>query len=206
MLCKRPLTRYSLEEVRRHPWITNIRAKPTYFSIVNDSDNDIDNESIPDNANDYYDDMNPDSKYNKSLFMLQDKSFLTKLTNLSTTTGVRLKKKKVIEGLGINLKLKPLNNMRRATHVGQSMPKYFAKLNAHLNIQSIHEEKTEGVETPKHYHTKLTEEDNFDLEEKSSVCTSDEASSDHKQLHRRFRFKKKSKTRRKIKAHPSKSF
>jgi hypothetical protein len=204
MLCKRPLTRYSLEEVRRHPWMTNIHAKPTYFSIVND--NDADNESISDNANDYYDDMNPDSKYNKSLFMLQDKSFLTKLTNLSTTSGVRLNKKKVIEGRGVNFKLKPINNTRRATHVGQSMPKYFAKLNAHLNIQSIHEEKTEGVETPKHFHTKLTEEDNFDLEEKSSVCTSEEVSSDHKKLPRRIRLKKKSKTRRKMKANPSKSF
>jgi hypothetical protein len=205
MLCKRPLTRYSLEEVKRHPWLTKIRAKPTYFSIVNDNDNDIDNESIPDNANDYYDDMNPDSKYNKSLFMLQDKSFLTKLTNLSTK-GVKLNKKKVIDGLGINLKLKPLNNMRRATHVGQSMPKYFAKLNANLNIQSIHEEKTEGVETPRHFHTKLTEEDNFDLEEKSSICSSDEASSDHKKTLRRVRLKKKSKTRRRLKANPSKSF
>lgn len=61
MLSKKPMVRYSLEEVKRHPWlVSNPNASSDFFSLNNDLD------SVSDDSSDYYDDDNPDSKYNKS--------------------------------------------------------------------------------------------------------------------------------------------
>lgn len=87
MLSKKPMSRYSLEEVKRHPWlVSNPNPSSDLFALKNDL------ESVSDDSSDYYDD---------------DKSFLTKLTNNSTLGGkIQIRKGKVkVNGKGRGLKL-----------------------------------------------------------------------------------------------------
>lgn len=66
-----PQTRYSLEEIKNHPWISS------YF---NSSKIDIYENEIVSNNSDYYDDSDPDNKFNNSKKLFNDSMFLTKMS------------------------------------------------------------------------------------------------------------------------------
>ena len=74
MLDKNPQHRYLIVEIKLHPWISDY-FRPTKISMLS--------ETIFSETSDYYDDTNPDNKFNYSKRMFSDQTLLSKMSTLN---------------------------------------------------------------------------------------------------------------------------
>lgn len=98
MLDKNSILRYTIEDIKIHPWIAHMFKdegidRKFYGEIASDSE-------------DFYDDTNPENKFNNSKKLFKDQTFMTKITmnNKTNLNGQIRNKPAVQEKLGaINL-------------------------------------------------------------------------------------------------------
>ena len=72
MLDKNSIHRYTIEDIKIHPWVAHMFK-----------DEGIERRfygEITQNEDDFYDDTNPENKFNKSKKLFKDQMFLTKIT------------------------------------------------------------------------------------------------------------------------------
>lgn len=67
-----PYKRYSIDEIKSHPWISDCFKSEGIILGFDDE--------IHSHKSDYYDDSNPENKFNKSKKLFKDQEFLTKIT------------------------------------------------------------------------------------------------------------------------------
>ena len=80
MLDKNPILRYTIEDIKIHPWISHLfkdeGIERKFYDEINS------------NNSDFYDDTNPENKFNNSKKLFKDQMFLTKITINNKTSNI----------------------------------------------------------------------------------------------------------------------